>query len=167
MPNWTTNQLIIEGDKDQVKALLSFIKGDDEVIDFNKIIPMPEILKNTASGWCTVDGKQVNSWYEDSSIADLSERSKSQRLFTDEEVAELEKIGSTNWYDWACSNWGTKWNASQSNIEYECDGYAEIRFDTAWSPPAPILAALQRKFPDLQIQLHYRLEDDPEFPHSL
>ncbi len=70
MPNWTTNQLMIEGDNDQIKALLSFIKGDDEVIDFNKIILMPEILKNTVSSACTIDGKQVNSCYEDNSIAD-------------------------------------------------------------------------------------------------
>ncbi len=41
---------------------------------------MPEILKNTVSGACTIDGKQVNSWYEDYSIADWAESGTSQRL---------------------------------------------------------------------------------------
>ena len=167
MPNWTTNQLIIEGTNDQIKELLSFIKGADEVIDFNKIVPMPEILKNAASGGCTIDGKYVASWYEDTSISNWADRSKSHRLFTDEEAAELKVIGYTNWYDWCCDKWGTKWNACQSNIECEYDGYVEIRFDTAWSPPEPIFGALKERFPNLDIQLNYRLEDDPEFPHSL
>jgi hypothetical protein len=167
MPNWTTNQLIIEGDKDKIRELLDFIKGENGVIDFNKIIPMLEILKNTASGGCTIDGKQVTSWYEDASITDWVERSKSQRLFTDEETAELQKIGCTSWYDWCCDHWGTKWNACEASIEAEYDGYVELRFDTAWSAPEPVLEALREKFPNLEISLNFRLEDDPEFLYSL
>jgi hypothetical protein len=167
MPNWTTNQLLLTGDKDRIKELLDFIKGDDEVIDFNNIIPMPDILKNTTSGACTIDGQEVTSWYEDTSIANWEERSKSQRLFTAEETAELKRTGYTNWYDWCCDCWGTKWNACRTGIECDYGDYVDIRFDTAWSPPEPILEALREKFPDLEIQLNYRLEDDPEFPHSL
>lgn len=167
MPNWTSNQLIIEGDKNQMKAVLDFIKGENGVIDFNKIIPMPEILRNTVSGACTIDGQQVNSWYEDTSIANWEERSKTQRLFTDEENAELEKVGYTSWYDWCCDKWGTKWNACDPDIEAEYDDWVEIRFDTAWSPPAPVVEVLRARFPNLDVRLHYRNEDDPEFPHSL
>jgi len=167
MPNWTTNQLIIEGAGEKIRELLALIKGDDEVIDFHKIIPMPDILKNTVSGSCTIDGRQVTSWYEDNSIADWNERDKTKRLFTDEEKAGLKKIGCDNWYDWCCNHWGTKWNACHSAIENEYEGFIEIRFDTAWCPPGPIVEALREMFPELEIELRYRLEDDPEFPHSL
>ena len=37
--------------------------------------------------------------------------------------------GYSNWYDWRCDHWGTKWNACDSYI-----GKCEIAFDTAWNP---------------------------------
>ena len=46
--------------------------------------------------------------------------------------------GHTNWYDWAVSRWGTKWDP-EVHLEYKDngDGTAEITgwFDTAWAPP--------------------------------
>jgi hypothetical protein len=44
-----------------------------------------------------------------------------------------------NWYDWAVSNWGTKWDVDMEGIEYtdNGDGTASITgyFDSAWAPP--------------------------------
>jgi len=44
-----------------------------------------------------------------------------------------------NWYDWAVSNWGTKWDVSPEGLEIEAagDGTAELTgyFDSAWAPP--------------------------------
>ncbi|HEX4283685.1 MAG TPA: hypothetical protein VHZ28_01245 [Terracidiphilus sp.] len=167
MPNWTSNQLIIEGDRAKVIAAAQFIKSDQRVIDFDKIIPMPDILKNTGSGNTTIDGRNVEVWFQDNSIEDHSERHKTERLFTEAELAKLAKTGFKNWYDWSCKNWGTKWNAYEATVENEFGGYLEIRFETAWCAPAPILAALRKKFPDLEVQLNYRNEDDSEFPNSL
>tara|TARA_R110000737_G_scaffold273804_1_gene280621 strand:- start:151 stop:564 length:414 start_codon:yes stop_codon:yes gene_type:complete len=39
MPNWVTNELIVEGDKKDVKK---FLKQMGDEIDFEKIIPKPE-----------------------------------------------------------------------------------------------------------------------------
>ena len=44
--------------------------------------------------------------------------------------------------DWASENWGTKWNAyDQAPIEATADTLT-LRFQTAWSPPYPWLAAV-------------------------
>jgi len=47
--------------------------------------------------------------------------------------------GATNWYDWAVSNWGTKWDVSLEGLEFtdNGDGTATIEgyFDSAWAPP--------------------------------
>jgi|TARA_R110001592_G_scaffold125249_1_gene334783 hypothetical protein len=40
------------------------------------------------------------------------------------------KYGYTNWYDWCCSVWGTKWGAYDPYINEEGDEYS---FSTAWS----------------------------------
>lgn len=45
-----------------------------------------------------------------------------------------------NWYDWAVENWGTKWNSYEGNVTEE-----GISFTTAWSPPAPVIAALAKQ----------------------
>lgn len=46
---------------------------------------------------------------------------------------------AVNWYDWAVSNWGTKWDVDTEGLEYvdNKDGTATISgyFDSAWAPP--------------------------------
>lgn len=53
-----------------------------------------------------------------------------------------------NWYDWNISQWGTKWNAYQ--IHFDKDTDYQIDFDTAWSPPDPVIRKMaeitDRKF---------------------
>lgn len=41
-----------------------------------------------------------------------------------------------NWYDWNCTNWGTKWDVSDVFIGDDSDeDLITISFDTAWAPP--------------------------------
>ena len=63
MPNWTSNYIEAEGDPSDIRAFLEAIKGADTVLDFNRIVPMPELVKRTGSGRCTIDGKTVDTWY--------------------------------------------------------------------------------------------------------
>ncbi len=62
----------------------------------------------------------------------------------------------TFWYDWNIKNWGTKWNASDSHIEWVDDSHFIIAFQTAWSPPTPIVYALSEKYPNAVVGLEYR-----------
>ena len=48
MPNWCSNDLYIYGDAR--KDIADFISGPEGVIDFEKITPMPEVLKETSHG---------------------------------------------------------------------------------------------------------------------
>ena len=41
--------------------------------------------------------------------------------------------------EWANANWGTKWNSYEGNVTE--DG---ISFNTAWSPPSPVIGALAK-----------------------
>jgi hypothetical protein len=55
-----------------------------------------------------------------------------------------ELLEGDGWYDWAVSNWGTKWDISNEGLQYEelPDGRAMIHgwFDSAWSPPIGAVA---------------------------
>ena len=51
----------------------------------------------------------------------------------------LNKHGYTNWYEWSCDKWGTKWNA--------CETYgsgSSFTFDTAWCSPRGWLLELSK-----------------------
>ena len=45
MPNWTMISVRFDGDENEINNMLEFIKGEDGIFDFNKIIPMPKSLE--------------------------------------------------------------------------------------------------------------------------
>lgn len=169
MPNWTSNRIYIEGDHADIKAFLEAVKWEDELFDFNRIIPRPEILNHTGSGMREIDGKKVDSWYIIKPWHDDFPGQKEEvRLFTPEEEAELQAIGHRDWYSWSIQNWGTKWNACHVEIEDSSEhGYLEITFNTAWSAPVPVLRKMVEMFPKLSFTCEWRYEDDSPYPHSL
>jgi hypothetical protein len=131
---------------------------------------MPALLRHTASGHREIDGKKVESWYIVKPwYADFPGQKEQVRLFTAEEEAELTAIGHSDWYSWALTNWGTKWNACRaeiddSGIEY---GYIEITFETAWCAPEPVSRMMIKLFPKLKFDCRWRYGEDDPYPHSL
>jgi hypothetical protein len=150
MPNWTSNIIRIEGHERDLAFFLDCTRGPEAVLDFNRIIPMPDILRHTAGGHCCIDGQDVTAWYV-RDAADLLQGNDEVRLFTPEEEAELAMIGHRSWYSWCVENWGTKWNACRAEISKRSpdSGLLEIRFDTAWDAPVPIYERLLALFPQL------------------
>jgi len=181
--------------------VLEAIKGDyeDDVIDFDKIIPMPESLKLISGGgrdvaialaqwrrgddsglkaileWPFVKGNGIASLddlpqgllrlYGFTAAYFIEECGDAKRPLTLEEVIQYgegylqnqEKYGAMDWYEWSIENWGTKWNARDSELfAYERAGEVEIAFETAWSPPLPVINAMGRMFPDHSFRLEYR-----------
>jgi hypothetical protein len=154
--------------------VLATVSGENGAIDFNRIIPMPELLRNTASGSRFVDGKQVTSYYTARvarseiemlegqenkgiyqgqlvSVAPWSTEGDEitiERMFSQAEQEELETLGASNWYDWAVENWDTKWNAGEITEDAGC-----IEFSTAWAKPLPIFLRLSQLLPDIEFQV--------------
>ena len=61
--------------------------------------------------------------------------------------------------DWSVANWHAKWNAYgfEDLEEHEVDD--ELRFETAWTAPHPILQKLSEMAPDLEITHRWADED--------
>ena len=55
------------------------------------------------------------------------------------------------WHDWRGKHWGTKWDLEEGD-KFEGD---EIRFNTAWSPPIPVIAKLSKMFPTMLFTVQY------------
>ncbi len=56
-------------------------------------------------------------------------------------------------YEWCVNNWGTKWNAY--DIKRRDYGGFCLTFQTAWSPPLPVIAELHKRFPECRITLEF------------
>lgn len=65
-------------------------------------------------------------------------------------VENVKEFGTMNWYEWSIANWGTKWNASDTNI----DG-TEMTFDTAWDPAIPAVLEMSRQHPGMPIAMMF------------
>ena len=170
------NRLHLSGEQNRIDELLANIRGDDSVIDFNKIIPRPEEL-NIESGSRTDKGLKayrdfVYVYIFDGSVQNpdlLNIPEKSEQAFlrmrTDIQPDEWElgkaafqnqlKYGATTWYDWACKNWGTKWSAYDTEIVED----NTIIFNTAWSRAMPIISKLAEMYPDISFEYQWADED--------
>ena len=74
-------------------------------------------------------------------------------------VENKEKYGVMTNYRWAIENWDTKWDAGEASIDTDKNGLVTVSFDTAWSCPKAVLAAISKKFPDKTVDCLYADED--------
>lgn len=140
MPNHVANRLTIIGDEKEIRRCLDNISGyyyengqkSDDVrrIDFEKIIPMPDEIRNTTAP---------------------NRDEKLARKLT-------KKYGHSDWYSWSCAKWGTKWNAYDITSE-EYDEPNSVSFSTAWSTPRPVILELSKQYPSLTFEVIYADED--------
>ena len=68
---------------------------------------------------------------------------------------EKEEYGKNNWYDWSITNWGTKWNALDT--EYE-RGANVVCFETAWSDIRKFICKLSQQYPTNTFMYDYAEE---------
>ena len=87
------------------KKVMKSILNKDKEVDFNIVAPMPPHQPDLL--------KPNPFWRENLN----SEQEKS--------------FGKENcWYDWSYTNWGVKWNASETLLSKDA-----VEFDTPWGPP--------------------------------
>lgn len=86
---------------------------------------------------------------------------KSEHLPVDfSRIIPMPKDQEDNWYQWSIQNWGTKWNAYMGVTGLIEDTYAIAHFETAWSPPLPVIDKLAEMFPKAHLRLIWCDEGD-------
>jgi hypothetical protein len=140
MPNWCSNDLYLDGPADKLNECLTFI---GEVFDFDKLIPYP-------SKWKEMD-IALNAAR---AVDDPVERAAAQEEYRIK-YGTLSDGYNAGGYEWAVEHWGTKWNLLEvTSYEHPMRGRC-LTFDSAWSPPLPVIEALATKFPELYVTLEY------------
>lgn len=184
MANNIANKLVVNATTQaEIENFLSKIigiKGGEILhIDFEKIVPMPECLPDTLC-----DREHQNALYfylmttgNENMVDELLSYPQrfSMDVYKDKTEKELfdykvlgEKIfnialqcGSIDWYDWRIRNWGTKWNAYETDIDSCCDGSVELYFYTANHGAIPVIKKLVEMFHNLEFIYKYADEDFP------
>jgi hypothetical protein len=160
MPNWVRNNVTFSGNEEVIERMMNEIKGEreEQYIDFNKIAPIPSELVGTQSPTRIISQEEYDKQEERIAKDELTEGERNwgiSRGITQEMANDFkQRFGHTDWYGWQVSNWGTKWNATDS-IEFG-DG---IEFNTAWSTPFELLLKLSEKYPEVTINVRYADED--------
>ena len=133
MPNWCENDLAVEGPTEVIGEFLKFAAGESP-FDFGKFIPYPD------------------KFQRQDEIAEAWLKEHAERPDYDWRLQPKDGFNSGG-YDWCVANWGTKWPASRVEVEGPMTGYDEktvevvFHFDTAWSPPKPVIKKAAELYP--------------------
>ena len=165
MPNHIQNQLTIKADN--LDKILDSIAGE-KMLDFEKIIPMPEGLHIETTEHIIEYAKYIfdptcnnrSKWYFDFTV----QQNRFAKTWDDKGwsnflqcLDNLRQTGFATWYDWSIENWGTKWNAYSFPNEQPASNV--IRFQTAWSAPLPVIQKLSEMHPETTLTLQYADEN--------
>lgn len=149
MPNHCENDLYVRGDEKRVAEFLTFIGADreDPKFDFDKVIPYPEKFKQMDE-----EAKAFSFFGATPGLSD-EERAAAREAYKAKWGTEQDGFNFGG-YEWCCNNWGTKWNAYEIGV-YDHPRGTCITFQTAWSPPEPVIRKLFELFPDLYFDHEY------------
>lgn len=133
MPNWCDCDLFVTAEtKNELDEFKAAVASEDRVIDANKIIPYPEVYKKLDDSAAALRKDPNTHW------------------------TEIPKDGfNSGGYEWCIENWGTKWNFCSAKITKEDENELFYTFETAWSPPIPLIAKMSEMFPNLCFVLKY------------
>ena len=180
MPNRVMTRCMVTGPRQEIECFRTTVIGvpeerDEETLDFNLIIPMPEALKHTVSGGSAPLGIEILtgkpkplygcriSIFPGSGELGITNTNE-LRCWAEKERPDAIKEGQKaimvhretgfhDWYDWSIATWGTKWNSYSFSIDdHVSDGGLSFHFDTAWEFPTPIFEKLASMFPTLRLE---------------
>lgn len=141
MPNWVENELEVTGPPGKLLEFKEKARGkphgygeDGEVkaLCEDNFIPYPERFREL---------DRVTHGYEQAHPDDWQGRPKDGF--------------NQGGYEWCCENWGTKWGFCHVELAEEAPGRLFYTFDTAWSPPEPLIRRMGTMFPELTFELTY------------
>lgn len=156
MPNWCHNTLTVTGEAELLQRFVAAARPTDAVIEENY------------RTWKSYTGEQKPT------LEEYRKQVIGMQPLSFESFKPMPASESENWYEWNIANWGTKWDASfgQPFIALGDEGMdpeksaeahgvtdtptvAVYKFDTAWTPPIPVLQAMSDQHTELEFVLRF------------
>lgn len=162
MANYYQNRLTVLHDStERVEEVMAAVRSEErDVIDFNRIVPRPEILAGDhdmmvegALKWMIERAfpRTLNQF--EKMLANKHEELAPELRAKKEEQARqwlrnIADCGYASFYQWSIDNWGTKWNSINGQSTMHRDGNT-LYFETANGYCSPVIEVLSRMFPDV------------------
>lgn len=180
MPNHCMNTLYVNSNnREDMDAFIAKMErafdeygtpdGDEDKFGkftFAAFVPPTEVVLNGVSGYGTFI-RQDGVWERTTLTVDEA-REQGHEVYSGRygstvdgliyTAPEMEEAGLVDWYTWNVDNWGTKWDAYEVEFDRYHGDTLEIRFESAWSPPTPVVRAMQKQHPELYISMEF---DEP------
>lgn len=164
MPNWVTNELIINGSEKEKSRFLDTVKSDQHDFDLQKIEPMPATLHLKETSLLT-NGiefvKRLNEGKKRSTalMETFGTTKENEKERMSERLGRIayynkERYGHYSWLNWRREHWGCKWNVETSEVNDNV-----FSFETPWTAPYPIIKKLADMFPELSFRYSWADED--------
>ncbi len=182
MPNWAMNKVEIEGE-DQQKAMSLLVNDKGEVdFNILKPMPeslnitagsrmldafglaliqgdlteeelKPFLLGINAEQAMERVRKKIAGLDSPYGILECDIEDDSGEEYYRKVVSNIRNYGCPTWYEWAYREWGTKWNACHQQEVTDTGCSLILEFDTAWSEPTGVIAALEAKVQELGLDV--------------
>ena len=124
------------------------------VLTFSSRESLEKVMNALKPGWTEEDGFKFE-WVVP--YPESKEECPKQYICENPAAAHIEEDAERpwlNWYDFHVGEWGTKWDAYDVNFDNN-----ELWFQTAWSPPLPVLEKLVNKLPK-GIGIEYKYSEE-------
>lgn len=118
-------------------------------------------MSNYCNNYLNISGsiEEINSLLN----AVRGKNSEKERCFSFQEIIPC----PMGWdYDWCCKNWGTKWDAVDPEVLIG-ENNATFYFESAWTPPTPVIKALTKMYPSLRFDHEYWEPGDVYYGHEI
>lgn len=173
MPNHCTNNLTIQGDRDEIVRFWNDVQSiDDEgkpMVRLVSLLPMPDALEGTESptptspephpNWINLlnNGEITQKWHDELVSNNIQRYENGQKAY--------KETGYHNWYEWADQKWGTKWGDYDTYLTSDAledtlsSGEIQIVYTTAWCPLSEsFYETISSKYPTLVFRISYTEE---------
>ena len=120
--------------------------------------------------WCD---NIIEITHEDSAMMERVKKALDEDKFLQEFLPIPQELAEDGWYTWCVDNWGTKWDVSDAQFEYdEKTNIGSGTFMTAWGPPVKAMqkltdlgfnVTLKYFEPGMCFVGQYTSEDDDEY----
>jgi hypothetical protein len=159
MPNWVYNTITVSGKTEEVKKFVEKAKTPYQTFHEGYGENAGKILEETRTGeimfWNFKKPENTQAYFGKSDYKPEGY----DKLSMEEQLAISMQFKSEGWYDFNNREWGTKWDACNSqmfNEHYHEDGTATVQysFDTAWSPATGAFEAMVQQHPELHFEFY-------------